>query len=395
MKRRSLLRETAEMGYLSATARAGTFPLIAKMQELQDQGGPGAFRQAISLMGLAFGPRKVRPEEYYTYALWREDRGSAFLNGFMPNWRTRAFNTSLGMPDRRSAEALSTDKLANEAVLAARGLPLSRSRALFLTEGQAPPGLPDLQILRGTADLVSFLSNPAIYPLFGKPRADSYARGAAVFQEIAKPGVLRFLDGRAAPIDKLAAEIATDWGKGYIFQPFYRSTPELARHTGPAMASVRIVTLWTDAGVEPWYGVIRLPAKTAMHDGDALDQRIWGLIDLPTGTIVKLRDLRDPTLPDLTHGHDPEQQFLGTRLPDWDRAVELCCLGHESFPADGIIGWDVFLTADGTLLNEANGNPGHVYQVAAQRPLLNPDTRPAYERALAFARKHGGGKVRF
>jgi len=365
------------------------------MQELQDQGGPGAVRQALSLLTLAFGPGRVRPEEYYTYALWQKDRGRAFLKGFLSNWRTRDFNTSLRMPARRAMGEISADKLANEAVLAARGLPLTRSRALFLSEGEPVAGLPDLAVLRTTADLATFLSDPSIYPLFGKPRADSFARGAAVFEGLAQPGSLRFLDGQTAPIDKLAAEIAADWSTGYIFQPFYRSPPELARHTGRAMASVRIVTLWTDRGVEPWYGVIRLPARSAMHDGDALDQRIWGLIDLPTGTITKLRDLRGPMTPDLTHGHDPDLPFLGTRLPDWDRAVELCCLGHESFPGEGLIGWDVFLTGDGALLNEANGSPGHVYQVAAQRPLLNPDTRPAYERALAFARQHGGGKLRF
>ena len=78
-------------------------------------------------------------------------------------------------------------------------------------------------------------------------------------------------------------------------------------------------------------------------------------------------------------------------MPDWDRAVDICRQAHDSFPGNGCIGWDVFLTEQGALLNEANGNPGHLYQVAAQRPLLNPDMRPGYDRALAFARRHGGG----
>ena len=82
-------------------------------------------------------------------------------------------------------------------------------------------------------------------------------------------------------------------------------------------------------------------------------------------------------------------------MPDWARAVELCREAHTSFPGHGIIGWDVFLTDAGPILNEANASPGHVYQVAAQRPLLNPDLRPAYERARDFARKHGGGNPAF
>ena len=53
------------------------------------------------------------------------------------------------------------------------------------------------------------------------------------------------------------------------------------------------------------------------------------------------------------------------------------------------------MTEAGPLLNEANVTHGHLYQVAAQRPLLNPELRPAYERARAFARLHGGGADRF
>ena len=386
------------MGYLSGSAPAGSFELLGQMQALQQQGGPGIVRQTFDLMALGLRPGQVRPEEYYTYALWRSDRGRAFLRGFLANRRIRAFNSSLLMPARGLDCTLGRDKIATEATLTARGLPLTRSRAVFLSDYRQKPDtavMRDLQVLRTQNDLVAFLSDPAIYPIFGKPRTDSFARGAAVFAGLAEPGVLRFMDGRIAPLAGLATEIAADWVGGYMFQPFYRSAAALARHTGPAMASVRIVTLLTDRGVEPWYGVIRLPASTAMHDGDAAGQRIWGLIDVATGKIVKLRDLRDPMIPDLTHGQDPEVPFLGMALPHWDQAVAICRLAHESFTGNGIIGWDVFLTEEGALLNEGNANPGHVYQVAAQRPLLNPDMRPAYDRALAFARKHGGGKRAF
>jgi hypothetical protein len=88
---------------------------------------------------------------------------------------------------------------------------------------------------------------------------------------------------------------------------------------------------------------------------------------------------------------DRGSAFLDFILPYWQQAEEVCQAGHESFPGHGIIGWDVFLTARGAPLNEANSNPGHVYQVAAQLPLPSAETRPAYDRALAFARRPGGG----
>ncbi|MFC3087671.1 sugar-transfer associated ATP-grasp domain-containing protein [Tabrizicola soli] len=384
------------MKYLGETARAGGHDTMAAINDLAARGGPSPWRQALHLLWLALSRSGVRPEEYFTYALWRKDRGRAFLRGFLPNHRKREFNASFLMPDRGLAEAVMNDKLATETLLLARGLPVSRSRAVWQPPGAAAlPELPGLKVLESPAALEGFLSDAANLPTFGKPRAESFARGAAVIAGLAAPGTLRFLTGATAPVRALAAEIAQDWGAGYLFQDFYQCAGSIRSHTGQAMASVRIVTLWTERGIEPWYAVIRLPARTAMHDGDALDLRIWGLIELETGRIARLRNLRDPLTPDLTHGHDPGRPFLGTTLPDWSRAVEICREGHLAFPGHGIIGWDVFLTDAGPLLNEANVTPGHLYQVAAQRPLLNPELRPAYERAKAFARLHGGGAGRF
>jgi hypothetical protein len=384
------------VGYLSETKEAGTYDLLAAVQDLAAKGGPNPLRQVVNLLALRLGRQGVRYEEYFTYALWRKDRGRAFLKGFLPNRRIRAFNDSLKMPARGLADDLINDKVATEAILSARGLPVTQTRALYVGTGTGDlTDLPHLQPLRTAAEIAAFLSDQTNLPIFGKPRADSFARGAAVIEGPAGNGDLRFLNGSVAPVAGLAAEIVEDWAQGYMFQPFYQTEASLRRHTGAAMASVRIVTLWTDRGIEPWYAVIRLPAKSAMHDGDALDVRIWGHIDVASGKIAKLRNLRDPQTPDLTHGHDPEMPFLGTTLPDWGRAVEICRTAHESFPGHGIIGWDVFLTDQGALLNEANANPGHVYQVAAQRPLLNADLRPAYDRALGFARLHGGGRGAF
>lgn len=365
------------------------------MLELAAKGGPGIVRQAVSMIGLALGRQKVRPEEYFTYALWQKDRGRAFVRDFLSNSRKREFNTSLEMPGRGIATALLNDKLATEALLVARGLPFARTRAVF-APGNAPvPALADLAVLRTAQDIATYLSNPQNLPVFSKPRGDSFARGAAAIAGLGDGGQLRFLSGEDVPVAGLADEIARDWTRGYLFQPFYQLAAALRAHVGGAMASLRIVTLWTGDGIEPWYAVIRLPAKSAMHDGDADGERIWGLIDLKSGEVIRLRSLRDPLAGDLTHGNNPDLPFLGFRLPHWDQALAITKAAHESFPGHGLIGWDVFLTEDGAILNEANASPGHLYQVAAQLPLLNPEMRPAYTRALAFARQHGGGATAF
>jgi Sugar-transfer associated ATP-grasp len=384
------------MPHLSETAEAGKHDLARAMQDLAAKGGPSLLHQALQLIGLRLSRRRVKYEEYFTYALWRKDRGQAFRKDFLSNLRLREFNSALKMPARGVDDATMNDKIATEALLLSRGLAVTRTRALFCSDAAtAVAGLPDLRTLRSADDIAAYLGDPSHLPVFGKPRASQFAHGAAVIDGLASPGRLRFMNGAEVPAAGLAAEIVQDWPTGYLFQPFYQCESALRRHTGPAMASVRIVTLITDRGVEPWYSVIRLPAKSAMHDGDAFDARIWGLIDTGSGKVVKLRSLRDPMSADLTHGNDPDAEFLGFTMPHWAQAVEICREAHLCFPGNGLIGWDVFLTEDGALLNEANANPGHVYQVAAQRPLLNADMRPAYARAVAFARQYGGGRGAF
>lgn len=383
------------MAYLSATAEAGAYDVLAAMQDLAAKGGPGLARQAIGLIALALGRQKVRPEEYFTYALWKKDRGRAFVRDFLSNHRMRSFNASLLMPKRGIETTVLIDKLQTEARLVARGLPFARTRAVFAPGTNIVPDLPSLAILRTSEDIQAFLGDAGHLPLFGKPRDDSFARGAAAISGHAGPDTLQLLSGEEVPIRGLAEEIVRDWPGGYLFQPFYQMEPSLQAHVGAAMASLRIVTLWTEDGIEPWYAVIRLPAKNAMHDGDAIGERIWGQVELGTGEVVRVRSLRDPLVGDLVHGNNPDLPFLGFRLPHWQQALKIARAGHESFPGHGLIGWDVFLTPEGAMLNEANASPGHLYQVAAQRPLLNPDMRPLYTRALAYAKKYGGGTGKF
>ena len=148
------------MGYLTATAEAGAYDVPAAMQALAARGGPGVLRQAVSLIALSFGRQKVRPEEYFTYALWQKDRGRAFVRDFLSNRRMREFNTALQMPARGLATALLNDKLATESLLVARGLPFARTRAVFAPGDTPVPAFADLAVLRTAQDIATYLSNP-------------------------------------------------------------------------------------------------------------------------------------------------------------------------------------------------------------------------------------------
>lgn len=375
------------MSYLSETAEAGPVDVIALGQRVMQQGGPGSWGQLWGVLKLWVRRRGFKAEEYYTYGLWRKDLDPAFLRQFQTAGEVMPFNVALRMPGRGHPGRVVVDKLATEAVLVAAGLPATRTLAVVGPVADFPGLEPPPRHLLNAPEIADWLLSKAPLPLFGKPRADSYARGScAIVGRDAAAGSLRFLNGREVPAAALAEEILADWPEGYLFQPFYAAHPGLAAHAGAAMASLRIVTLRLPEGIAPWYAVLRLPAPKAMHDGDAKGRRIWALVDLETGRVARLADLRDPMAQPLTHAADPSTPLLGADLPGFAAALAACCAAHRHFEGHGMLGWDVFLTPDGPLLNEANQNPGHLYQVAAGRGLRNPDLEPAYQRALALAR---------
>jgi hypothetical protein len=324
-------------------------------------------------------------KEYYDFGLWRPLEGPALRRELLAGSRFHKFNFALEMPGRGPPTAAVQDKLATEAILLAAGLPAVRTRAAFAPDGAEVPA--HVRPLRDRAAVEAFLGSPGALPVFGKPRRDTFARGAAGISAVAPDGQsVTFLGGLVVPVRELAAEIAADWAAGYLFQTMHMMAADLRPHIGPAMASVRITTLLTDRGVEPWYAVLRVPAKGSMHDGDAHGQRVWALIDLATGEVGPLRDLKDPVVPPVRHWCDPASPLTGLRLPHWQAAVRVAVDAHAHFRGHGILGWDLFLTDDGPLISEGNANPGPVYQPAAARGILNPEMAPLYARALAFAR---------
>ncbi len=374
------------MTYLSKPSEGEKLDPAALMARVIAQGGPGGYRQVWRLLKLRLRGTGIDIGEFYQFGMWRRDAETRqLIREFLPTIRRKAFNDVLLVPSRGVSTETIVDKLLTERLIREAGLPSVRTLACV---GAPPPDRTAITHLADGDAIRAYLADPAHLPVFGKPRSDSMARGAVVIDRLAPDGQsVILLNGKVAPLADLAVEIINDWGTGYVFQPFYRNHSALAPHVGEAMACVRIVTLRTDRGIEPYYAMLRIPVKGAMHDGDHVGQRAWALIDHTTGRITRLRDMRDALSPDWTHWLNKDQPLLGLTLPHWEQAMQTVIRAHDLFLGHGILGWDVFLTDEGALINETNANPGHIYQIAAQRGLLNPDLHPIYERALAYAKR--------
>lgn len=377
------------MTVLKTTDQADKIDLAAQMQRVRNAGGPGPWGQLLQILRARVTIRGFNLVDYYINDFWSYGRDAAFRREYLPNGFKTRYNHALIEPKSDDQTALIEDKLASELLLRRSGLPVVETRAVV---GAAPEGL-DIPALHSIDEIRDYLLDPANLPLFAKPRSDSFARGAAsILSANLDAGELTLGDGTTCQAAALAGEMQQTAG-GYLLQALYRCEAELQRHAGLATPAPRICTIRTSAGVRPFYAVLRLPAATAMHDGGSLDERAWANIDPETGEVGNLFKLLDPVAAPRTHWCNPDKALTGTCLPHWSEAVGACVAGHDLFPAHGILGWDVFLTETGAVLNEVNANPAPIFQLATRRGLRNPVMESVYQDALKLAQSRTRGTV--
>lgn len=359
------------------------------MPLIRDQGGPGPWRQVLDLARIANRRTGIAPAEYYAMGMWRPDRRAELLREFVPRRHYRRFAFDLLVPELGPALDVIADKLAAAAAIGAKGVETTRTLAAF---GPPPPdGADGIAHLSDAGGVAAFLADPARYPLFGKPRFESRAYGAVGLAELLPGGDdLRLTNGVTVRRQHVADEIARDWSAGYLLQALERPAAALRPHMANAMGTLRIVTIRTARGIEPFYAIMRMPSATAMHDGASSSDTANALLDTDSGEVLAVRYSNRAYLPSMTHWIDRQTPFLGKLVPHYRDAVAAVTRAHDAFPAHGLLGWDVFSTERGALVNEVNAKPFHVYQRAADRGLMNPDLAPIYRRGLAYVRAASG-----
>ncbi len=157
-------------GYLSETTEAGKLDILQRVNLVVSHGGPGPWRQALSLALLVFGKSGITLDEYFSYGMWRKTLDPKFRKEFLPNAQFMAYNGALEMPSLGMDFDLTLDKLATERLLVEAGLPTVRTLAAYGPE----PGLKDVVHLPTWQAVSGWLGTPGHLPAFGKPRAEFF-----------------------------------------------------------------------------------------------------------------------------------------------------------------------------------------------------------------------------
>lgn len=336
------------------------------------------------------GKQRLRMDEYFLQGAWQgdEDERSAYV-GATSNYRVNRSLVASGADDQTQ---LMADKYLAGLVLQANGFPVPELKAVFASFalfGSTPT-------LRSAEALAGWLEEPEPLPAFAKPVDGTMAFGSVPLIA-AGPGRVD-IGGRVVEIAALAREVARYYPRGWLIQEQLRQPSEIEALIGPGIGTVRLVTLWEDAGPQVLYAVWRHPAP-----GTWVDAAIFGKPNVGCALDAE-GQVTGAWLGDLFAGRDVTHSLVnaalslvGYRLPHWRELVDMGCSAHRLFPGHALIGWDIAMTPRGPVIGEVNSNPLHMsYQRAFRRGFLHAEHRARLEAARMLMLKRGkagsGGK---
>jgi len=355
-------------------------PDAPKLVRVAREHGVNPFTQFGQILSLQMKRAGMHTSEYYDFELYHPRYDAEARAQFLGVRGSRKLNLRLSPKERQKQFDLVDDKAVFPVLLSGLGLRGTETQAivdLSRTFGR-------LQVLRDVASIRRFLTHEARYPLFAKPAFGSLSVGSALIETVAKEDeTLCFGNGKRVALEAFAQEILKFHGKsGFLFQSAVRQHPALTEIAGPALGTIRVVTV-TEEASQPrvLYVLWKIPSPDAMSDNFWQDGSMLANVDLETGEVLGCRRGTGLDTEQIEVHPVSGKPITGTRLPFWSDLKVLAEQAHGIFPNAGVLGWDVGLSEDGPVIVEGNTFPHHtLYQLATREGILNPRFAPVFDR---------------
>ncbi len=358
-------------------------PPAAMIVEVARQHGVSPFRQLREMMTLNLSQGRIYPPEYYSTGLYSPDLTMEEKRQFVGVRGSRRINDWLSPDKLLTMQNFVANKFMFTSLITQLGFKTTLTQAV-VSDTRRFGSVP---VLADAASLKRFLTEKAVFPLFGKPTAYSGSFGSALLERIEGDQIV-LGNGRSVLLDAFCKEIVSEYGAGYLLQSALKQHEEMEAITGRAVGSLRIVTVRQDTMPNVLYALWKIPAPDAMSDNFWQDGSMIAPVDAATGQVgetwvgtgLKARPIdRHPV---------SERLFKGFEVPQWQEACRAAREAHALFPEFGVIGWDVAITPEGPAIIECNDNPFHtLYQQAFRRGVRNPEFEAVFEKVGARSAK--------
>lgn len=329
-----------------------TIALGSELRRISEITGKSHFGLIADFAKLAFGPGKLSFDEYLALRVWDKSFSRSDKRAFMGLAASRRIWLEANFQFEHFG--LAENKIAATALFSAYGFPVIPTLALFCNQ----MGLPGSELLRTEDDVRHFLIRGRNYPLFGKPLEGLQSLGAASFERYdSGRDCLIGTRGAETPLDSFIRDIATHYGRGYLFQRRVSPHSDMRTLCGDCLATVRLITIMTKSGPRLLRACWKIPAGANIADNFWRSGNMLAQLDLSDGRVLRVIRGSGSAIEEVSHHPDTGAAMVGFAIPNWRSLVDLALEGTKVIPALALIGWDIASIDGGAVLVELNHNP--------------------------------------
>jgi putative polysaccharide biosynthesis protein len=321
-------------------------------------------------VGLAFGPGKISFKDYNQLRLF----DSAFWAGV--DRRTVAGQRHVvaihqAINYRLDWWGLLENKIASYSYLSTYGFPVIPVLAVYSENLKTNGAL----VASNAQQLHRILTDEANYPMFGKPVEGLQSLGSIGLRRYLPPQkTIETQDGRLVPLDAFVDQLRTHYPTGYVLQKFL--SPHAAIHAlcGDRLATVRVVTLTTEAGPKVFRACWKIPAGANTADNYWRKGNLLAQIDIGQGKVLRVVSGSGLDLTQHDCHPDTKAPLIGFQIPHWQRMLDTVIEAARLMRHVPLIGWDVAALDEGPVIVEMNETPDFFLpQLADRRGILEPE----------------------
>ena len=380
---------SAEAAAIDVARPPQEIALASTLQRIAAECGITLFRLVKGYARLAFGPGRLRLDEYLALRLFDlklydgiDKRGFVGLTQSRKIWITANFLVE--------NFALAENKIAADALFAAYGFQTTTTQALFCNQ----LGKQSSRLLRSATELRCFLRDPERYPLFAKPLSGLQSLGSASIDRYDEArDCLVMVGGRSVRLDKFVDDVATHYGAGYLLQRRVSPHQFVRSICGDRLATVRLLTVMSAGVPRIIRACWKIPAGTHGADNFWRAGNLLAQLDLATGRVLRVIRGVGMTLEEVTHHPDTGAALIGVVVPNWTAVIETALEGAQVLPDLKLIGWDIAPVDGGAVLVELNHTPDFILpQLADRRGILDDEFRAFLEECKRLCRKWERGQ---
>ena len=350
------------------------------MHLAKERAGVPFAQQSRDMLSLRRGSGGIEPNEYYYFGLYdRTLFDDAARAAFLGRWRVHRMASAFN----EEVFGKTGDKVAIQRMLAAVGIAVPRTLALYNRDGTVDEGIRHVGDIDDLRRL--FLEIPSA-GLFGKPVSSVGSLGVISIDGFdVESDRLQISDGGSVSLREFVVELKRYEEDGYQFQERLHCHFDIKPILGNRIGTLRVLVA-NDGEPQIVRTSWKIPTGTNMADNFWRKGNLLAAVEPETGRVYRVVDDVYPRLKEVTEHPDSHVRLIDFMLPDWREMREMVIEASRTLTGLPLLGWDVALTDRGPVIVEVEGNGGHpmMTQLAQGRGLLE---EPAIRSVMEKMRK--------